>query len=302
MALPIIISTWPFALRANEAAFAALVQGGSALDAVEQGVRTIEDDPGVSSVGYGGLPDESMEVTLDASIMDGNGNCGAVAALSGVRNAVSVARAVMEDGRHVMLAGDGALAFAESHGFARSELLTARSRSEWERWRRTADAEKASTPPEPWSGPRGDHDTVGMLALDAAGRLCGAVSTSGTAFKLRGRVGDSPIIGAGLYVDGAVGAAAATGVGEEGIRIVAAHLIVEEMRRGATPAEACATAVKRAAVLRPRVAAEQTFQLAFIALDREGRSGAAAMRRGFRYALHREGHNALYSPAFTYYG
>lgn len=300
MTEPVIMSTWEFGMRANEAAWNELARGGSSLDAAEQGVRVVEDDPNVSSVGYGGLPDERMEVTLDASIMDWKGNCGSVAALSGIKNAVSVARTIMERSRHVMLVGTGAYAFAVANGFSPEEILTARSREEWLKWRGEAASARGRGGAGEMNGPHGDHDTVGLLVLDAEGRLSGAVSTSGTAWKLPGRVGDSPIIGAGLYVDGRIGAAAATGVGEANMRIVGAHLIVEQMRAGASPQAACETAIRRLVELRPQTLEETDFQLAYIALSVTGERGSAAVRKGFQLALHRGGTNRLLDPGFTY--
>ena len=234
---PVIISTWNFGIKANEAAWKLLSNRGSSLDAVEQGVRVIEDDPTITSVGYGGLPDEDMKVTLDACIMDWRGNCGAVGCLENIKNPISVARKVMERTKHVMLAGDGAYKFALAQGFKPMDLLTDQSREKWLEWK-----EKNSDnwlPKHDMNDLNGDHDTIGMLAIDSNGKISGAVTTSGLAWKIHGRVGDAAIIGAGLYVDGKVGAAASTGLGEANIRIVGSNLVVEGMRNGMNPQEAC---------------------------------------------------------------
>src|SRR5438270_383582 len=195
---PIVISTWPFGMPANEAAWPILARGGAALDAVEAGVMQCEDDPKVDTVGYGGLPDASGEVTLDACVMDHDGRCGSVACIKRIKNPAKVARVVMEKTPHVMLVGEAATQFALKHGFVESNLLTPESAKKFEEWKRKQPTHDT-------------HDTIGMLALDAHGRLGGECSTSGLGRRLPGRVGDSPIIGAGLYVLGGVGAAAATG-------------------------------------------------------------------------------------------
>lgn len=296
----VIISTWKFGIEANEAAWDELARGGDSLDAAERGVRVIEDDPNVSSVGYGGLPDEQMVVTLDASIMDWRGNCGAVAALPKIKNAVSVARAVMERSPHVMLVGEGAYEFAVANGFSPEEILLAKSREEWLKWKEGRGSGQARLGADEMDESHGSHDTVGLLVLDAQAHLSGAMSTSGTAWKLHGRVGDSPIIGAGLYVDGQVGAAAGTGVGEANMRVVGAHLIVEQMRAGASPQDACEIAVHRVAELLPQALDDEGFQLAYIALSAAGETGSASVRRGFQVALHEGGVNRLLGPGFTY--
>lgn len=234
---PIVLSTWNFGLKANEEAWTILGKGGKALDAVEKGVRLVELDPKERSVGYGGRPDRDGRVTLDACIMDDNYNIGSVACLEHVKNPISVARAVMEKTPHVMLVGDGALQFALSQGFKKENLLTPESEKEWKEWLKTSQYKPIANIE--------NHDTIGMIALDAQGNLSGACTTSGMAFKMHGRVGDSPIIGAGLFVDNEVGAATATGHGEEVIRTVATHLVVELMRQGRNPQEACKEAVDR---------------------------------------------------------
>ena len=235
---PVVISTWPFGLPANAVAWGVLSSGGPALDAVEAGVTYCENDPAVDSVGVGGLPDAAGEVTLDASITDHRGQCGAVACMGRVANAVGVARRVMEATPHVLLVGAAATRFAVEQGFPESNLLTDKAAAAYAAWKA-----------RPLAG-AGGHDTIGMLALDAAGRLAGACSTSGLAFKRPGRVGDSPIIGAGLYVEGGVGAASATGMGEEMLKSCACFAIVENLRRGMPPVEAMAEVLRRIAARR----------------------------------------------------
>ena len=235
-----MISTWDFGKAANAAAWEILSKKGRALDAVEAGVRIPEADPNNQSVGYGGLPDRDGVVTLDACIMDENSNCGSVMFLESIVHPVSVARMVMEKTPHIVLAGEGALQFALANGFKKENLLTPESEKAWKEWLKNSKYEpvinvenKMYTPPKSkMPGGPSNHDTIGMLALDDNGNLSGACTTSGMAFKIHGRVGDSPIIGAGLFVDNEVGAATSTGVGEEVIRIVGSHLVVEYMRQG----------------------------------------------------------------------
>lgn len=272
--LPVVISTWSSGLKANPAAWEVLKRGGRALDAVEAGVRVTEDDPDDMSVGYGGLPDRDGHVTLDACIMDEEGNCGSVAFLQHIRHPVSVARRVMEKTPHVMLAGEGALRFALSEGFQKENLLTDKAREAWQKWLKNNNYKPQVRPP---------HDTIGMLAMDLQGRLSGACTTSGLAFKMHGRVGDSPIIGAGLYVDNSVGAATATGNGEEMIRLAGSVMIVEQMRNGRTPQEACEALIKRLWDWRRQRL--EGRQVCFIALDKSGRTGAISLRPGFEYTL-----------------
>lgn len=291
IARPVVLSTWSFGLQANEAAGALLEKGASALDAVEAGIRVAEDDPEVSSVGYGGLPDEAMGVTLDAAIMDWRMNCGSVGCVSNIRNPISVARLVMERTRHVMLSGSGAYEFAVAHGFKKADLLTEKSREAWVEWKENGG--------KPNYRSESSHDTIGLLALDPHGRLSGGTSTSGIAWKIPGRIGDSAIIGAGLYVDGKIGAAAATGVGEASVRIVGSYRVIEAMEQGLTPQEACEAAIQRAIeVHAAQIEADPAFQLAFIAVNTDGEVGAAAIRTGFQYALYRDGANTLSDARF----
>ncbi|KRA56358.1 N(4)-(beta-N-acetylglucosaminyl)-L-asparaginase [Caulobacter sp. Root655] len=289
---PCVISTWDFGVPANQAAWAVLSKGGRALDAVEAGARIPEQDLKNHSVGRAGYPDRDGHVSLDASIMDEHGNCGAVAALEHIAHPISVARAVMEKTPHVLLVGAGALQFAQEQGFPREDLLTPESRAAWEAWRKDAKYQpKANSEVGDYGktsgqlgtpGGKGNHDTIGMLALDAQGDLSGACTTSGMAWKLRGRVGDSPIVGAGLYVDNEVGAATSTGVGEEVIRNVGSFLVVELMRQGRSPQEACKEAVAR--ILKKKPAARD-IQVGFLAINKQGEVGAWAIQKGFTYAL-----------------
>ena len=276
------VSTWRFGLKANTAALEILQKGGKSLDAVEAGVRVVEADPQERSVGYGGRPDRDGHVTLDACIMDELGNAGSVAFLQHIMHPISVARAVMERTPHIMLCGAGALEFALAQGFKKQNLLTPESEAEWRRW--LVDAKY--TPVVNIE----NHDTIGMLVRDGEGRLSGACTTSGMAWKMHGRVGDSPIIGAGLYVEGSVGAATATGHGEEVIRIAGSHLVVELMRQGRTATEACREAVNRAQAMFVRRGRDpRDTQIGFLALRADGQSGAFALRNGFSYARTLEG-------------
>ena len=280
---PIVISTWNFGLKANEAAWAILSKGGRALDAVEAGARVPEGDPKETSVGLGGLPDRDGHVTLDACIMDEQGNIGSVAFLEGIVHPVSVARLVMEKTPHAMLVGEGAQQFALANGFKKEKLLTKESEKAWKEWLK----EKKYKPIANIE----NHDTIGILALDTHGNLSGACTTSGMAYKMRGRVGDSPIIGAGLYVDNEVGAATSTGVGEEVIRIVGCHLVVELMRQGHSPEAACKLAVERIIQKNPSKAKE--IQVGFLALNKNGDYGAFCLQKGFTFAVYQPSGNTL---------
>ena len=281
---PIVLSTWNFGLAANVEAWKVLSKGGRALDAVEKGVHVPEGDPKETSVGYGGLPDRDGHVTLDACIMDEHGNCGSVACLEHIVHPISVARLVMEKTPHVMLVGDGALQFALANGFKKTKLLTKESERVWKEWLKKAEYKPVANIE--------NHDTIGMIALDEAGNLSGACTTSGMAFKMRGRVGDSPIIGAGLYVDNEIGAATATGVGEEVIKIVGCHLVVELMRQGHAPEEACRLAVERLVAKSPEKAKQ--VQVGFLALNKQGEYGAYCLQKGFTYAVHDASGNNLF--------
>jgi N4-(beta-N-acetylglucosaminyl)-L-asparaginase len=280
---PVVLSTWNFGLQANAEAWKILSNEGRALDAVEAGAKVPERDASETSVGLGGLPDRDGHVTLDACIMDENGRCGSVACLEHIVHAISVARLVMEKTPHVMLVGDGALQFALANGFKKQNLLTKASEKAWKEWTKSS-AYKPIINVE-------NHDTIGIIALDTQGNLSGACTTSGLAYKMHGRVGDSPIIGAGLYVDNEVGAATATGVGEEVIRIVGCHLVVELMRQGNPPEQACKLAVERIVKKNPERARE--VQVGFLALKKNGESGAYCLQKGFNYAKHDSTGNVL---------
>lgn len=273
---PVALSTWDHGLAANDAAWPILTGGGSALDAVEAGVRVSEADPAITSVGYGGRPDRDGRVTLDACIMDHAGRCGSVAFLEHIMHPISVARLVMERTPHVMLVGTGALDFALDNGFERQDLLHPDAAAAWERWK----SENGERTPQIDIH---NHDTIGMLAVDAAGNLSGACTTSGAAFKYHGRVGDSPIIGAGLYVDNEVGGATATGWGEAVIRAVGCFLVVELMRQGYTPQQACEVAVERVIQKNPDW---RDIQVGFLALGKNGDTGSFCIAPGFNYAVY----------------
>jgi N4-(beta-N-acetylglucosaminyl)-L-asparaginase len=293
-----VLSTWRHGLAANEAAAERLRQGRSSLDAVEAGVRVTEAEPENLSVGLGGLPDREGLVTLDAAIMDHDGRCGGVCFVQGVKHPISLARLVMERTPHVLLAGAGAERFAEQQGIERvPPALSPTATERFEEWRRTrrqgavVNIENQSSPP---GGPD-DHDTIGMLAIDRFGRLAGACTTSGLAFKIHGRVGDSPIVGAGLYVDGEVGAATCTGLGETVLRTLASFLAVERMRLGDTPQQACEAAIARVIAKTPD---PSKYQVGILAMGRDGEVGAYAVQNGFDYALADEGGNRLLDAAF----
>ncbi|GAB4040027.1 isoaspartyl peptidase/L-asparaginase family protein [Spirosoma jeollabukense] len=269
---PLAIATWDRA-KATEAAQVVLERGGRALDAVEAGVRVPEADPNDMTVGYGGRPDRDGHVTLDACIMDDKGNAGSVTFLEHIMHPISVARAVMEKTPHVMLSGEGALNFALSQGFKKENLLTKKAEKEWREWLKTAQYKPIVNVER--------HDTIGMLALDSQGNISGACTTSGLAYKMRGRVGDSPIIGAGLFVDNEIGGACATGLGELVMRTCGSFLVVELMRQGRTPQQACEEAALR-------IVKKQDFkdiQVGFVAINKQGEHGAFSIQPGFSYTL-----------------
>ena len=290
---PIIISTWDFGRAANAEGWKVLAANGRALDAIEKGARVTEADESNKTVGYGGYPDRDGRVTLDACIMDEKGNCGSVMCLEYIKHPISLARMVMEKTPHVILVGDGALQFALANGFKKENLLTPDSEEAWKNWLKKANYEPVMNienkqyqqQPDTglFPGSIDNHDTIGMLALDAQGNLSGGCTTSGMAFKMHGRVGDSPVIGAGLFVDGEIGAATSTGVGEEVIRCVGSHLVVEYMRQGNSPREACKKVVERIVKRDPEKA--KKIQIGFLAIDKEGNYGAYALQKGFSYAV-----------------
>lgn len=272
---PVVISTWGHGIPANEEAWKVLSNQGSALDAVEAGVRVVEADPEVRTVGYGGRPDRDGFVTLDACIMDEEARCGSVGALQHIKHPISVARKIKEETPHVMLVGGGALDFALEQGFEKKNLLTEESREDWEEWKEDAEYQPEVNIE--------NHDTIGMLALDQEGNLSGACTTSGTAWKMHGRVGDSPLIGNGLFVDNEVGAAAGTGLGEEIIRVCGSHTVIENMRRGDDPETACKKTVQRIVDKNDSV---ENIQVGFIALDKQGEFGGYSIQEGFNYAVY----------------
>ncbi|MBE9583043.1 N(4)-(beta-N-acetylglucosaminyl)-L-asparaginase [Mucilaginibacter sp. JRF] len=282
--LPVVISTWDFGIAANKEAWTILGKGGRSLDAVEAGVKIPEADLTNHTVGRAGYPDRDGHVTLDACIMDEKGNCGSVAAMEYIAHPISVARMVMEKTPHVMLVGEGATQFAVEQGLKKEKLLTAESEKEWKKWlvkkqyKPVMNIENSKKP-----GNQYNHDTIGMLAIDADGNISGACTTSGMAFKMHGRVGDSPIIGAGLYVDNEVGGATSTGVGEEVIRNVGSFLVVELMRQGYSPEAACKEAVMRIVKKKPDTAKE--IQVGFLAINKKGEYGAYALQDGFSFAV-----------------
>lgn len=296
---PIVLSTWAPNIKANKAAWEILSKGGTALDAVEAGVMIPEADPTDNSVGYGGLPDRDGKVTLDACIMNHLGQCGSVMCMEHIMHPIQVARLVMEETPHVQLVGDGALKFALSKGFKKQNLLTPASEKAWKEWLKTSNYDpnrsvreleekikKEKQKNEPWPVALLNHDTIGMVALDANGNLSGACTTSGMAFKMRGRVGDSPIIGAGLFVDNEVGAATATGVGEEMVKICGAHTVVEMMRNGASPEDACKEAVRR--IIKNNGAKAKDLQVGFLAINKNGEYGGYSMMKNFTMAVRSE--------------
>src|SRR5579875_3980953 len=275
----VVIATWTFGQTAVKAAVPLLQAGKPALEAALAGAQAVEDDPKVHSVGYGGLGNALGTVQLDACVMDGETlACGAVAGLENVRHAAALARRVMEKTPHILLVGQGAQQFALQQGFPLESLHTPESVAEWEKRRRQSKQSTSS-----------GHDTIVVLALDRKGSLAGVCSTSGLAHKLPGRVGDSPLIGSGLYVDNTAGAAGATGIGEEIIRIGGSLLIVEAMRAGKTPQEACELAVRKVNAVAVRRGVHPA-RIAFLALDPRGRIGAACTERTeFQYAVARPG-------------
>lgn len=307
---PIVISTWAPNVKANAGAWKILGSGGRALDAVEAGVKIPEADPNDNSVGYGGLPDRDGKVTLDACIMDEFANIGAVMALENIMHPISVARLVMEKTPHVQLVGKGALEFALANGFEKINLLTPDSEKIWREWLKTSKYDPNKTLEEinkriknnvkqefyPWPVATLNHDTIGLLAMDAKGNLSGACTTSGMAFKMHGRVGDSPIIGAGLFVDNEVGAATSTGVGEEVVRMCGSHTVVELMRQGYSPEVACKKAVER--ILKLRGDKVKGLQVGFLALNKKGQFGGYSLEKGFNYAVQTEAGSKVYDGKY----
>jgi N4-(beta-N-acetylglucosaminyl)-L-asparaginase len=290
---PLVVSTWDSGLRANAAAWKVMEKGGKAIDGVEEAAKSAEDETSCC-VGLDAYPDRDGYVTLDASIMDHKANCGSVVYIQHITHPISVARKVMESTKHVILAGDGATQFAIENGFERMpEKLSADAEKAWKEWLKKSEYKpvvnienrKPSGPSAPafFEDGSANHDTMGTIALDANGDLSGACTTSGMAFKMHGRVGDSPIIGAGLFVDNEVGAATSSGVGEEVVRICGTHTVIEQMRMGRTPEDACREAVMRVVKRDPAKAKE--LQVGFVAISKKGEVGAFSVVKGFTYSV-----------------
>lgn len=292
-------------LLALDTGIAILKEGGAAarLDAIVESVAIVEADPKDDSVGYGGLPNADGEVELDCSIMDGPSyRAGAVGALKHIKHPSRVARLVMERTGRILIVGEGALRFAVAHGFRKEDLLTEASREKWLRWKEQMSDIDDWGPPKksevpvyeaPPPRPQADLDpatwdekrwgTINCLAVDSAGDMAGITTTSGLAFKIPGRLGDSPLIGCGVYVDNDIGAAGSTGVGEECIKVVGAHTVVEYMRQGLHPRDAALAAIKRIVA---RHGTGITWNVNFYAVNKAGQHGGAAIQSGSKYAVH----------------
>ena len=273
---PIIIATWKNE-KGTKSGWDKMMQTGRALDGVEAGAWVPEADPNETSVGYGGLPDRDGHVTLDACIMDHLGNAGAVTFLEGIMHPISVARAVMEKTPHVMLSGAVALKFAFDQGFKKQNLLTPASKKAWEEWKKESKYKPIVNIE--------NHDTIGLLGIGKAGEIAGACSTSGLAYKMHGRVGDSPIIGGAVFCDDEVGGACATGLGEFVMKTLGSFLIVEFMRQGMSPQKACEEAIMRI-VKRYKY---QDFQVGYLALNKKGEYGAYSIQKGFNFTITKNG-------------
>jgi N4-(beta-N-acetylglucosaminyl)-L-asparaginase len=298
---PIVISTWDAGLRANKAAWEILSKGGRALDAVEKGVMVTEAEQNCC-VGLGANPDRDGFVTLDACIMDEFSNCGSVAFLERIKHPISVARRVMEKTPHVMLVGSGAQQFAIAEGFRLEEQkLSTEAQKNYDNWLKKSEykppainveslpagqsGKKDHGPFAPYKLADGEwnHDTIGMVAMDAHGNLSGSCTTSGAGFKMRGRLGDSPIIGAGLFVDNEVGACTATGQGEDVVRVAGSHSVIELMRQGLSPEAACKKVIER--IIKIKGAKAKDIQVAFLAINKKGQVGSYSIHKGFEYAI-----------------
>lgn len=285
----IVLSTWSHGIPANDEAMETLKKGGSILDAVEQGVRVIESDASNGSVGLGGRPDRDGHVTLDACIMDADGNAGSVCFLEGFEHPISVARAVMEKTPHVILAGEGAAQFAREQDFEEIDLLTPESEKAWEEWKKKAEYEPVINVE--------NHDTIGMVGLNK-GKVAASCTTSGLAYKMHGRVGDSPIIGAGLFVDGDVGACACTGLGEYVLKSQTSFLVVELMRQGISPEEACKTALERIKTKYLDKNIDLRFQVGLVAINVSGDYAGYSILPGYQYATYQGEENILIDAPF----
>ena len=287
--IPTVIATWDNQ-RATQAGMQKLMEGGTALDAVEAGAKVPEGDPKDMSVGYGGHPDRKGIVTLDACIMDHLGNAGSVTFLQGIKHPISVARKVMEETPHVMLSGQGALEFALSQGFEQENLLTDAAKEAWEKWRKEQNLPLIN---------ENNHDTIGILSLDKTGNICGACTTSGAAYKLHGRVGDSPILGAGMFVDNEIGGACATGLGELVMTTLGSFLIVELMRNGASPQQACEEAIARIVKRYQNRVTDEKLQVGYLALNKSGEYGYYSIREGYSVAVFQNGENKNIKSNFS---
>ena len=273
------ISTWK-TTEANQKAGQMLDKGENALDAAVAGVAIEEENPKNTTVGYGGAPDRTGKVTLDACVMNHLGDCGSVVAVENIVNVARLAKDVMEKTPHVMLSGKGAEEFAISQGYKKTDLLTDKSKKEWEEWLKDQDYRPIINIE--------NHDTIGMLCIDKNNNLSGACTTSGLAYKMKGRVGDSPIIGSGLFIDNKIGGAVATGLGEEVVKTVGSFLVVELMRQGLSPQEACEKAIKR---IVSNNSQENKFQVAYIAMNKKGQVGSYSIEPGFTYMDYVNGEN-----------
>ena len=284
--LPVVIATWSVK-QATKKAWQSMEQGSSALDAVIAGCGVEEANALGQSVGIGGLPDRDGQVTLDACVMNEKGDYGAVLCMQNIKHPIAVAKKVMEDTPHVILAGVGAEEFAVSQGFKRENLLTEQSKKDWEIWKKTSKYKPIINIE--------NHDTIGMLAIDKNGTISGGCTTSGLAYKMSGRVGDSAIVGSGLFVDNEIGAATATGLGEEVLKTVGSYLIVELMRQGKSPQEACEQAILRIIEKTPNF---EDFQVGYIAVNKKGETGAYSIHEGFTATTYQDQKNTTFNPNF----
>ena len=289
---PIVVATWDVK-NATKKAWEILNSQGSSVDAIEEGCKVEEANKDGQSVGIGGLPDREGNVTLDACIMDYKGNCGSVVYLKNVKHAISVARMVMEKTPHVMIAGDGAKKFALAMGFKEENLLTEKSKKDWIKWKENEKYQPIINIE--------NHDTIGMLAIDKNNNISGGCTTSGLAYKMQGRVGDSPIIGAGLFIDNEIGGAVATGLGEEVIKTVGSFFVVELMRQGYSPKDACKFAIER--IVKKPESNYKNFQVGYIAVNKNGETGSYSIQKGFSMTQYDiRGNKTLDSPYYNKMG
>lgn len=303
---PVVISTWNHGLAANTEAYKNLMKGANSLDAIEKGLMVTENDPDVHSVGFGGLPDNEGRVTLDAALMDWKARIGSVIGVEHIKNPIKLARIILEDTEHTILSGDGAFTFAIRKGFEPELLLTEYSLQKYIEWKSQGGEGAQEIHTDDYSLPASkknyneSHDTIGMVAMDSFGNLTSGCTTSGLAWKLHGRVGDSPIIGAGLYTDAEAGAAACTGRGEECVRACGSFYIVELMRQGVSPQDACKKACEKVYKLNLLSSKnrDHLYQVAFVAMNKEGETGAFSIREGFQYAVMQNNINTLFDSEF----